>query len=341
LGNAAAAFPNVKLFFEHRCTAIDFDRPSVTFEVGESRGHITLETDRIIGTDGAYSAVRLQMMLKMDCFEYQQTFLKHGYKELTIPPASACGFAPDDPRIKEFNGFAMNPNALHIWPRGGLMMIALPNQDRSFTCTCFWPYSAFDQLNRESDIRAYFERHFPDAAVLMPTLVEDFQRNPVGSLVTIHCAPWHYSDRALIIGDAAHAIVPFYGQGANCAFEDCSVLAECVRHHAPDWQKVFAECARLRKPNADAIAEMALHNFIEMRDHTVSRLFRGRKKLEHLLHRLFPKSFMPLYNMISFSTIPYAEALARSQKQKRMMAIGLLAIVVAMLVVKAVLVNVF
>jgi len=174
----------------------------------------------------------------------------------------------------------------------------------------------------------------------MPTLVHDFQHNPVGSLVTIHCSPWRYHDKALIIGDAAHAIVPFYGQGANCAFEDCSVLAECIRKHAPDWQMVFEECTRLRKPNSDAIAEMALHNFIEMRDHTASRLFRARKKLEHLLHRLFPKSFMPLYNMISFSTIPYAEALYRSKRQKRWMAIGVLGLVVAMLVIKAVILRI-
>jgi len=337
---AAAAFSNVKLFFDHRCAAIDFDRPSITFEVGESRDPVTIETDRIIGTDGAYSAVRLQMMLKMDKFEYHQSFLEHGYKELTIPSASACGFAPDDPRIKDFDGFAMNPNALHIWPRGGLMMIALPNQDRSFTCTCFWPYTEFERLRTESDIREHFQRHYPDAVPLMPTLVHDFQHNPIGSLVTIHCSPWRYKDKALIIGDAAHAIVPFYGQGANCAFEDCSVLAECLKQHAPNWEKVFAECDRLRKPNADAIAEMALHNFIEMRDHTASRLFRARKKLEHLLHRLFPNSFMPLYNMISFSTIPYAEALYRSKRQKRWMAIGVLAVVVAALVIKAVVLRI-
>jgi kynurenine 3-monooxygenase len=274
------------------------------------------------------------MMLKMDRFEYEQAFLEHGYKELTIPPAAACGVD-----AARFDGFAMDPHALHIWPRGGSMMIALPNQDRSFTCTCFWPYAGpngFERLTNDREIVSFFQRQFPDAVALMPTLVDDYTRNPVGSLVTIRCYPWQFKGKALIIGDAAHALVPFYGQGANCAFEDCSVLAECIKKCAPDWPKVFESFATRRKPNADAIAEMALHNFIEMRDHTASRLFRARKKLEHFLHRLFPQSFMPLYNMISFSTIPYAEALARSKKQKRTIAIGLLAVVVAILVIKAI-----
>jgi kynurenine 3-monooxygenase len=311
--NAAAAYPGVTLKFDHRCESIDFKTSTITFHDSRSDSHVLHETDRIIGADGAFSAVRLQMMLNMDRFEYSQHYLDHGYKELLILPAAECGVDP-----KLHNGFAMEPNALHIWPRGGSMMIALPNEDCSFTCTCFWPYTGpngLESLRSAGEIRRYFEAHFPDAVPLMPTLVDDYQRNPNGSLVTVRCNPWHLSDKALLIGDAAHAIVPFYGQGANAAFEDCVALDECVKAHAPNWQRVFEEFTEKRKFNADAIADMAVDNFFEMRDKTASPVFRGRKKIEHALHGLFPQWFTPLYNMISFSTIPYAQARARSRRQ--------------------------
>lgn len=338
--NAASKYPNVRFVFDHRCTNIDFKRPAITFLAANKL--ITIDTDVIIGADGAFSAVRLQMMLNMDRFEYRQEYLEHGYKELTIPPfplgrgdggegalesarASEPALTPAlSQRAREF---AMNPNALHIWPRGGYMMIALPNQDKSFTCTCFWPFSGpngFDALTTDDDIRRYFSEHFPDAVPLMPTLVEDYKRNPTSSLVTIHCWPWHFGGKAVLIGDAAHAIVPFYGQGMNCAFEDCSVLAEMMRHVERDklsFADVFRSFAQQRKPNTDAIAEMALHNFIEMRDKTASPLFRTRKKIEHALHGLLPRWFTPLYNMISFTTIPYAEARRKAKAQARNLAI--------------------
>lgn len=321
--NAAAKYPNVKFVFDHRCTNIDFSKPSITFFAVKQNRLITADTDIIIGADGAFSAVRLQMMLNMDRLEYRQDYLEHGYKELTIPPTSS-------------GDFAMNPNALHIWPRGGYMMIALPNLDKSFTCTCFWPFTGphgFDSLKSDDEIRRYFEQHFPDAVPLMPTLVEDFKRNPTSSLVTIHCWPWHYRGKAVLIGDAAHAIVPFYGQGMNCAFEDCSLLARLIRERGGttqagemrrdklNWEAIFSAFAQQRKPNTDAIAEMALHNFIEMRDKTASPIFRMRKKIEHALHHLFPRWFTPLYNMISFTTIPYAEARRRARAQARNLAI--------------------
>jgi kynurenine 3-monooxygenase len=211
--------------------------------------------------------VRLQIMLNTDRFDYRQDYLEYGYKELTIPPVAKS----------EWGGFAMNPNALHIWPRGGYMMIALPNVDRSFTCTCFWPFSGptgFDPLKTDEDIQRFFDAHFRDAFPLMPTLVHDFKANPTSSLVTIHCQPWSVGGTAVLIGDAAHAIVPFYGQGMNCAFEDCTALMRCIERDAPDWTRVFENFAAERKPNADAIAEMALDNFIEMRDKTASGAFR-------------------------------------------------------------------
>ncbi len=340
LVNAAARYPNVKLHFDHRCIAIDFHSPggpTITFE--HKGQHVTVQTDRIIGADGAFSAVRLQMMLQMDRFDYRQDYLQHGYKQLVIPPAADCGFAPNDPRLTEFDGFAMDPNALHIWPRGGSMMIALPNQDRTFTCTCFWPFSGphgFDALKTDEDIRRYFQKHYPDAVPLMPTLVEDFKRNPTSSLVTVRCWPWRLEDKAVLLGDASHAIVPFYGQGMNAAFEDCSELAACIREFAPDWNVVFETYAQRRKPNAEAIADLALENFIEMRDKTASHVFRAKKKLEHTLHRLFPQWFMPLYNMVSFSTIPYAKARERARKQARtIMACGLVIAAIIVLGVTA------
>jgi kynurenine 3-monooxygenase len=311
--DAAARHSNVTMYFDHRCESIDFKNPSIAFEDMRSHQRVSVETDRIVGADGAFSAVRLQMMLSMDRFEYSQHYLEHGYKELVIPPAAECGVPTD-----RHDGFAMEPKALHIWPRGGYMMIALPNEDRSFTCTCFWPYTGpngLESLRSRDEILRYFETHFPDAVPLMPTLVEDYQRNPNGSLVTVRCQPWHLGDKALLIGDAAHAIVPFYGQGANAAFEDCVALDECVKAHAPNWHRVFEEFNQQRKTNADAIAAMAVDNFFEMRDKTASPVFRSRKKIEHALHGLFPKWFMPLYNMISFSTIPYAQARARSRRQ--------------------------
>jgi kynurenine 3-monooxygenase len=335
--NAAAAHPNVKFHFNHRCTSINFRTSTISFERLNGLPATDVSTDRVIGADGAFSLVRLNMMLSMDRFEYSQHYLEHGYKELTIPSAAACGVAVD-----RFNGFAMQPNALHIWPRGGSMMIALPNEDRSFTCTCFWPHcgpNGFEAMRTADDIRSYFEAHFPDAVPLMPTLVEDFQRNPVGSLVTVRCSPWHLGDKAVLMGDAAHAIVPFYGQGANAAFEDCIALDECIKEHAPNWQRAFEEFGRRRKPHADAIADMAVDNFIEMRDKTASSVFRTRKKIEHTLHRLFPQWFMPLYNMISFSTIPYAEARRRARTQTRIIAGIGMAIVLILLVVILFLVN--
>jgi len=303
LVNAAAKYSNVKMFFDHRCQSVDLERqrPTVAFENGT-----TIETDLVIGADGAYSAVRQQMQ-KREGFDYSQSYLQHGYKELTIPPTAS-------------GEFAMEPNALHIWPRGQFMMIALPNQDRSFTCTCFWPFSTFESLDSSEKTRSFFDEHFRDAVPLMPTLMEDFAGNPVGSLVTIRCKPWHHDGKAVLLGDAAHAIVPFYGQGMNAAFED---VVEMARHlktvSAAPMARALGQYEDSRKPNSDAIADMALDNFIEMRDHTASRWFLIKKKLSHAMHRVFPRTFIPLYNMVSFSTVPYAQARDRARTQSRIL----------------------
>ncbi|NNM26504.1 MAG: FAD-dependent monooxygenase, partial [Phycisphaerales bacterium] len=290
--DAAEACDSVRLFFGHRCEEVDLDRPAVTFIDEASDATVLAEGDLVVGADGAYSAVRTRLQ-RTDRFEYAQSYLAHGYKEVSFPPVDG--------------EFALEPNALHIWPRGGYMMIALPNPDRSFTGTLFWPYTGphgFDALQTPDQIRAYFSSQFPDAVPLLPRLVEEYQSNPTGSLVTIRCDPWHYEDRVVLIGDAAHAIVPFYGQGMNAAFEDCSVLDECLDRRGATWGSVLAEYSASRKENGDAIAELAMENFIEMRDRVSSPLFLLRKRVEHTLHRWFPRWFVPLYNMVTFTNIP-------------------------------------
>ncbi len=239
----------------------------------------------------------------MDRFEYSQSYLAHGYKELHIPAAGG--------------GFAMDPNALHIWPRGSSMMIALPNRDQTFTCTLFWPFEGehgFEHLHRPEEVGEFFRAHYPDAVPLMPTLAEDYFQNPTGSLVTVRCAPWHWRDKVCLLGDAAHAIVPFYGQGMNAAFEDCLALSQCLGRHAADRGAALAEFEALRKPNADAIADMALENFVEMRDTVGSPDFLYRKRVEQIVHQAFPERVTPQYNLVSFSTVPYVEARRRGRE---------------------------
>jgi kynurenine 3-monooxygenase len=324
---AAAAHDNVCLQFEHCCVDVDLDHARVTFEVGEDGGTRTAEADWVIGADGAFSAVRGCMQIQ-ERFDYSQNSLRHGYKELTVPPN-----ASDD--------FAMEAHALHIWPRGGSMMIALPNRDRSFTCTLFWPFhgpNSFEEVQGAETIRAFFKKRYPDAVSLMPTLVEDYETNLTGSLVTIRCAPWHWRDRVVLVGDAAHAIVPFFGQGMNAAFEDCVLLMERLEEHRSERARALETFFQNRKPDADAIADLALDNFIEMRDRVASPLFRLRKRIERVLHRLLPRWYTPRYNMVSFTRIPYAEAQRRGRHADRVLTTACwLVLVLFMLVVLGIL----
>jgi len=316
---AAGREPNVSMIFNHRCLDVDLARNTATF-VNDSSGETrTLEADLIAGADGAFSPVRMAMQ-KSDRFEYSQSYLKHGYKELHIPAAADLNLkAADLERLGGRDGWAMEPNALHIWPRGGAMMIALPNPDRTFTCTLFWPFvgeHGFERLKKSVDITSFFEQHYADAVPLMPTLDEDYLRNPSSSLVTVRCEPWvkfaNDGKRAsILLGDAAHAIVPFYGQGMNCAFEDCRVLAETLDAQGGNLATGLPEYERLRKVNADAIADMAIENFVEMRDKVGSPDFLYLKKLEHSVHELSRGALTPQYNLVSFSTVPYAEAQQR------------------------------
>jgi kynurenine 3-monooxygenase len=286
---------NVNQFFNMRCQEVDIENSICKFTNEKTGENIEVKSDYILGSDGAYSPVRLKMM-KNDRFDYSQSYTKSGYKELNITPT------PD-------GNFAMDPDSLHIWPRGNFMMIALPNPDKSFTCTLFMPYAGevgFDQINSDQEILNFMNTYFADAVPLMPELLNDFKRNPVGSLVTVRCYPWHMK-KATLIGDACHAIVPFYGQGMNCAFEDCVELDNCLEEFG-DWDKAMNEYQKRRKPNADAIADLALQNFIEMRDLVGDKDFLHYKKMEHQLCELYPDLFKSQYEMVTFSKVPYSEA---------------------------------
>jgi kynurenine 3-monooxygenase len=322
---AAQHYPNVRVHFNHRCADVDLNSATAhvidsSVEAAVSAANpkvIEARADAVIGVDGAFSAVRQSMQRKLEKFDYDESYLPHGYKELTIPPSV-------DGR------WQMEKEALHIWPRKSFMMIALPNPDGSFTCTLFWEFKgprSFESTKTDDDVRRFFEEEFPDAVPLMPTLVEDFKENPTGSLVTVRCAPWYYKDKVALVGDAAHAVVPFYGQGMNAAFEDCVVLDECLAEFPHNRERAFAEYFERRKENADALAELAVENFIEMRDKTASRVFRAKKKLDHLLEGLLPGIYLPLYTMVTFTGIPYAAAARRARLQDRLVYASLAVIV--------------
>ncbi|HEY5992483.1 MAG TPA: NAD(P)/FAD-dependent oxidoreductase [Candidatus Udaeobacter sp.] len=310
---AAQQFPNVRVHFNHKCTDVDLE--TATAQLETEYGNVTGHGDAVIGVDGAFSAVRQSMQLKIANFQYDESYLAHGYKELTIPPAAD-------------GSWRMEKNALHIWPRKSFMMIALPNPDGSFTCTLFWEFEgprSFATTKTDDDVRQFFDEEFPDAVPLMPALLEDFRQNPTGSLVTIRCAPWSYRNKVCLLGDAAHAVVPFYGQGMNAAFEDCVVLDECLEKFPDDREHAFAEYFCRRKENADALADLAIGNFIEMRDKTASKTFRAKKKLDHVLEAALPGIYLPLYTMITFTRIPYAAAAKRAWIQNRIVYVSLVA----------------
>jgi kynurenine 3-monooxygenase len=306
LVNAAARYGSVRLFFGKKCVGVDLQTAAVELWDEVSQTNSQVAGGIVIGADGAYSAVRAQMQ-KQERFNYQQAYLSHGYKELTIPPA------PDV-------SFRMEKHALHIWPRRSFMMIALPNIDDSFTCTLFYPFEgpdSFAALQTEEEILQLFREQFPDAVPLMPTLVADFLKNPTGSLVTIRCDPWHVDGRVVLLGDACHAVVPFLGQGMNAAFEDCTLLSRCLYLYGPAWEKAFAAYQAHRKIHVDTLAVLCVDNFIEMRDRVGSRAFLLKKRWEVFLHKLFPKWYLPLYTLVTFTRTPYAAAKARARRQDR------------------------
>ncbi|MEH0842777.1 NAD(P)/FAD-dependent oxidoreductase [Micromonospora sp. CPCC 205711] len=299
--DAADKLPGVRIAFDHRLVGLDPTSGEMTFETPQ--GMVAAAASVVLGADGAGSAVRGQL-LGYGVLTESLDFLDYGYKELTIPPVGG--------------EFALDPGALHIWPRGTSMMIALPNPDRSFTCTLFWPThgtASFASLGSPAAIEQHFARHYPDLLPLAPNLVDDYQHNPVGVLGTVRCTPWQVDGRVGLLGDAAHAIVPFYGQGANCAFEDVVELDRCLDECGDDWSAALPLFQRRRQADAEAIARMALANFVEMRDKVASPVFRTRKRIEHALERALPGRYVSQYELVSFSTTPYAQVRRRVRRQ--------------------------
>ena len=324
---AAQRYSNVRVHFNHKCTGVDIDSAIAHLETANST--VTARGDAVIGVDGAFSAVRKLMQNAIAKFQYDESYLAHGYKELTIPPG------PD-------GSWRMEKNALHIWPRKSFMMIALPNPDGSFTCTLFWEFEgprSFATTKTDDDVRRFFGEEFPDAVPLMPNLLGDFRSNPTGSLVTIRCAPWFYRDKTCLVGDAAHAVVPFYGQGMNAAFEDCVALDACLEQFPENRERAFTEYFHRRKENADALANLAIGNFIEMRDKTASKTFRAKKKLDHALEAALPGKYLPLYTMVTFTRIPYAVAARRARLQDRILYTTIIALLAIGIVTLAILLG--
>jgi len=295
---------SVDIHFNHFCNHVDLQNHTLSFSSGPSDRQplSSASYDILFGADGNFSALRFAMQF-MDRFDYSQHYIQHGYKELTIP-AGAGG------------EWLMEKNFLHIWPRHSFMLIALPNLDGSFTCTLFFPFEgdpSFSSLKTEQDVEAFFHNYFSDAIPLMPSFKEDFFRNPTSSLVYIKCYPWSYENSACLIGDAAHGIVPFFGQGMNAGFEDCSALNELINQEEDNWERIFRAFEQSRKPNTDAICDLALNNFIEMRDLVADLHFLHKKKIEKMISQKYPDKYISPYQMVSFSSIPYLEALQKGK----------------------------
>ncbi|MEO8235432.1 MAG: NAD(P)/FAD-dependent oxidoreductase [Flavobacterium sp.] len=298
----------VEFFFEEKVW--DVDLTTATISIGETeRGEWTThDYDLTFGSDGAFSRIRHRMQ-RQSMFNYSQEFLEVGYKELNIP-ANADG------------SHKLDKNALHIWPRGKFMLMALANLDGSFTCTLFMPHdgeNSFESLKTTEQLVDFFAKNFPDTAAVIPNLVEDFFKNPTSYLVTMKCFPWTYSDKVALIGDAAHAIVPFYGHGMNAGFEDITVLEEMMEKYGDDWANLLNDYENSRKPNTDAIAELSYRNFMEMSAKTADANFLLQKKIEKWFSDKHPKLWIPLYSRVTFSHQPYAEALAIGDRQNEIM----------------------
>jgi len=305
----AAEKRGVTIHFNERCTGFDLSSGDVHLRNEETGAESSVSSEVVIGADGASSALRNEM-LKLPRFNFSQQYLDYGYKELTIPAG------PDGRHVLE-------TGALHIWPRGTFMLIALPNVDGTFGCILFLPFEgggvSFEALDNEARLQAFFEAQFPDALRLMPDLVENYFANPTGAMVTIKCSPWHVDGKALLLGDAAHAIVPFFGQGMNCAFEDCTCLLELMDRYGSDWPALFSAFEKSRKADTDAIADLAIENFAEMRDRVADPRFLFRKKVELELEKRYPGTFVPKYAMVTFHRTPYSVAAERGVIQDRML----------------------
>ncbi|WP_046757293.1 FAD-dependent oxidoreductase [Kordia jejudonensis] len=300
----------VEITFNKKCTGIDIEENIATFYCYDTKKEMQVKADVIIGTDGAGSILRKSYYLERKfLFSYSQNYLSHGYKELSIPPTATGGFRTEK-------------NALHIWPRGDFMIIALPNLDGSFTVTLFLSYDEgeynFNNLTTKEIVQEFFEKEFPDLVPLIPELTKEYFENPTAPLGTVKCSPWSYKNNTLLMGDAAHAIVPFYGQGMNASFEDVVVLNEVLDQHEGDWEKVFKAYEKARKKDTDAIADLAIDNYYEMRDHVANPIFKEKRKLEMDLEKNFPEQYFSKYSMVTFNEdIPYSKAMEIGRAQDK------------------------
>lgn len=305
----AETYSNMKLNFNHKLLDWSPETGAMTFASPEGNQE-EIQADLIVGCDGAFSAIRKQFM-RRSRFNYSQTYIPHGYLELTMPPKDG--------------EFIMNPDYLHIWPRNTFMMIALPNLDKTFTCTLFMPFDEFKKLTTGDQVIEFFQTYFPDAIPLIgaETLKRDYFRLPAQAMVSVKCSPYHLGDKCVIMGDAAHAVVPFYGQGMNAGFEDCLVFNEIMDQLNEDFGAVLAEYTRVRVPDDHAIADLAMYNYIEMRAHVNSKWFRFRKYVDDLLHIIMPRTIIPLYTMVTFTRTRYHEAVNRWHWQDKVINQGL------------------
>ncbi len=309
LMNEAEKLPNLKITFESECKKVNLKKNIAHFYNHKTNSKDKIKADIIFGTDGAGSSLRKSMFKQREIlFSFSQQWLKHGYKELSFPAT-------------ENGEFSTEKNALHIWPRGTYMLIALPNLDGSFTVTLFLPHNegkySFESLNSSEKVKNFFKEQFPDALKLMPDLIKDFNENPVGALGTIKCSPYSYKGKTLLIGDAAHAVVPFYGQGMNASFEDVTVLFKYIDKYEGDWQKIFSEYEKERKKDADAIGDLAVENYYEMRDYVANDLFKKKRQLEMKLEDEFDE-YNSKYSMVTFNDdIPYSKAILVGNAQDK------------------------
>lgn len=296
---------SVQINFAQRCTGINFDKRELYLEDEITKQQVMVRFNVIIGTDGSSSALRAEM-LEMKGFNFSQSYLKHGYKEITIPPIYS-------------SETSLERNALHVWPRGDCMINGFPNLDGSTTCVFFAPFqgeNGFDQLKSEEQVINLFQNQFSDIFPFIPNVAEKFFSSRTGYLITIKCEPWHVENKALLLGDAAHAIVPFHGQGMNCAFEDCAYLDKCIAKYGTDWKAVFQEFEKKRKVNTDAIADLSLQNYVELREHTADKKFLLKKKVEEVLANKYSEHFIPRFSMVCFNQIPYSIAQSRGEVQQ-------------------------
>ena len=307
----AEKYSNVKIHFNTRCLEIDIETKIASFQSIDSEKQFTVQADVIFGTDGAGSSLRKSYEKQFPEFSVTQDFLTHGYKELEIPA--------------DKNGnHVISKEHLHIWPRGDYMLIALPNMDGSFTVTLFLSYSEglynFDNLVTEEKIIEFFKKDFPDALSLIPDVLKEFENNPTGKLGTIKCYPWSYKGNTLLLGDSSHAIVPFYGQGMNASFEDVYVFDNVLNQFEGDWSTVFSEFQKQRKIDTDAIADLAIDNYYEMRDHVANPLFKEKRIVEMNLEKYFPTEYFSKYSLVTFNEyIGYHEAMTKGRAQDKVL----------------------